>query len=291
MEFIKYPKIHRLGKEETDGILDGTCVIQEKVDGANTSIWMSDGELQCGSRNRHLIDDDFNGFVSYARVHEGIKSLLDEHPDYRLYGEWLVKHTISYNELSYRKFYLFDIMDSDGNWVDSSQVRRLADWFNIDRPVVFDAITNPTADYLKRYVGESAIGPKGEGIVIRNEEFTNRFGDRCLAKMVIDSFREEASVAFGGNDKHAEAYWELYVMNKYVTGPRVNKICNKLQPMVNERLDMKHIPRVNEMVWHDILQEEIYEISKKVVSLDFKRCKNLCAKKTKMIYVEILEKM
>jgi len=30
--FKKYPKIHRLGKEETEGILEGTCYIQEKID-------------------------------------------------------------------------------------------------------------------------------------------------------------------------------------------------------------------------------------------------------------------
>lgn len=45
MEFKTYPKIHRLGKEETDGMLDALekddiIVVQEKIDGANTSIWL-----------------------------------------------------------------------------------------------------------------------------------------------------------------------------------------------------------------------------------------------------------
>jgi hypothetical protein len=36
--FIKYPKIYRLGKDETIGILTGTCVLSEKLDGANVSV-------------------------------------------------------------------------------------------------------------------------------------------------------------------------------------------------------------------------------------------------------------
>ena len=48
MTFKKYPKIHRLGKEETEGILDGVCYIEEKLDGANASIWIDKrGEITC----------------------------------------------------------------------------------------------------------------------------------------------------------------------------------------------------------------------------------------------------
>ena len=96
--FIKYPKIHRLGSDENDGILIGKCYIQEKIDGANTSIWIEDGEIKCASRNNELTGG-FNGFVDYVKSHEGIKRLLTEHPDYRLFGEWLVRHTLSYKEI------------------------------------------------------------------------------------------------------------------------------------------------------------------------------------------------
>ena len=45
MEYKAYPKIHRLGKEETDGILDHEFVVQEKIDGANISIFELDGKV------------------------------------------------------------------------------------------------------------------------------------------------------------------------------------------------------------------------------------------------------
>ena len=40
--FKKYRKIHRLGAEENEGILVGKVMIQEKIDGANTSIWLEE---------------------------------------------------------------------------------------------------------------------------------------------------------------------------------------------------------------------------------------------------------
>jgi hypothetical protein len=40
MPFQRYEKIIALGKEETDGILNGDVWISEKIDGSNTSIWL-----------------------------------------------------------------------------------------------------------------------------------------------------------------------------------------------------------------------------------------------------------
>ena len=287
--FRKYEKIIRLGKDETVGILDGTCYIQEKIDGANASVWLEDGEIQCGSRNRHLVDDDFNGFVTYAKEHPGIIAYLKNNPTCRLYGEWLVKHTISYNEDAYKKFYLFDVHNGD-EFLHASVVAKIANDYGISTPRTHAVMESPSVDEVKKYLEVSYLGVKAEGVVIKNHLFINSFGDKVYGKIVTDQFREDASIKFGGNDKHADSYWEIYVMQKYVTTARVKKVCDKLQPMVNERLDMKHIPRINEMVWHDLLQEEIYEISKKAVSLDFKTCKRLCAKKTKELYVELLNK-
>jgi hypothetical protein len=63
-QFRHYGKIHRLGKKETEGVLIGSVSIQEKVDGANTSIWLDDeGNIQMGSRTRTLGEGEFNVFV------------------------------------------------------------------------------------------------------------------------------------------------------------------------------------------------------------------------------------
>ena len=99
MKFKSYPKIHRLGKEETEDILIGKVDIQEKIDGANISIWYDEeaGMVKCGTRSRELpLDESFNGFQEAVRANPEIAKYFQAFPKHRLYGEWLVKHTITY---------------------------------------------------------------------------------------------------------------------------------------------------------------------------------------------------
>lgn len=289
MEFRKYEKIHRLGKEEVDGILNGVCHIQEKIDGANASIWIDDNdEIQCGSRNRHLVDNGFNGFIEYVNSHDGIKALLNFNPEVRLYGEWLVKHTIQYKENCYKKFYLFDIFHAN-SFLTPDAVYEVAETYGIDVVPSLGVIKNPSIDQLKELVGKSSFGDRGEGVVIKNMEFVNKFGDVCYAKLVSESFKEANLLAFNGNDKHSEDYNEMYFVNKYMTLGRVQKVIDKIQPEINERMDMKHIPRVCNSAYHDMLTEEIWEASKKIQSIKFNSLKNLAMKKAKQIYVDILD--
>lgn len=287
MNFVKYPKIHRLGKEEVDGILSGLCVIQEKVDGANTQIWFEDGFIRMGSRSKQ-ITEGFNGFVDYVMTNEPIKKLLTDHPDWRLYGEWLVRHTIAYRETSYKKFYLFDIMLPDGKFMNHEEVAKTSQWYDIPMPQIFDRVENPTVEGIKKFVGQTCLGDKGEGIVIKNLDFSNTFGEMCYAKIVTEEFKEDNAVAFGGNNKHSDTYHEVYVVNKYMTLSRIQKIMNKTQPTIDHRLDMQDIPRICNTAYHDMLEEEIWSIQKDVPVLDLKALRRIAFKKAKQIYVDIL---
>lgn len=286
-----YGKIHRLGKDEVDGILEGICYIQEKVDGANTSIWIEEGiGLMLGTRTRILTThEEFNGFVPYVMMHEGIKALLEVHPTYRLYGEWLVKHTISYKETAYKKFYLFDIYDNaTGEYLPTLQVESLAEVHQIEMVPRCAVFTSPTPEAIKELVGKSKFGDRGEGVVIKNYDFRNKFGDLVFAKLVSNEFMEDNAVVFGGNNKFAKTYHELWAVNKYMTLARVQKVMNKIQPEVNEKLDMKHIPRVCNAAYHDLITEEMWEIQSKVPALDFKDLRRLAFKKAKQIFVDII---
>lgn len=293
MQFRKYEKIHRLGKDEVAGILEGTCHITEKIDGANLSIWMGDdGIMHVGSRNNDLTlkGDAFNGAVEYCNNHEGIKKIISEHPHFRLYGEWLVRHTLSYNNTAYKKFYLFDIFDEESKtfW-NQIDVQELGKTYGIDTVPDLGIIENPTVEQLNKMIeGESAFGERKEGIVIRNVDFKNSFGDFCYAKLVREDFKEDNGVIFGGNNKYSDTYWEVYIMNKYIDVPRVTKIMNKIQPEVNEKLDMKHIPRIMGTVYHDMITEEAWEISQKCKKIDFDALQRICYKKIKQVYVDII---
>lgn len=289
-EFRSFGKVHRLGKEEVEGILEGHCHIQEKVDGANTSIWLNEkGELRMGSRTRILGEEEFNGFVPYVKAHEGINALLKNNPQYRLYGEWLVRHTIAYKETSYRKFYLFDIFDQDVNaYISHEIVKDIAGMAGIETVPYHGVFENPTLEQIMQFVGKTEFGDRGEGVVIKNLDFVNKFGDIAYAKIVTESFKEDNGVAFGGNNKHSDTYHEMYVVNKYMTLPRVKKVLDKIQPEINEKLDMKHIPRIMNTCYHDMLTEEIWAIQNDVPALDLKALKRIATKKARQIFVDIL---
>jgi len=290
MQFKQYTKIKRLGCDETDGILDGECHIQEKIDGANTSIWLgNDGSINMGSRTQNVTDGSFRGFVEYVKNHEGINKILTNHPQLRLYGEWLVPHTVQYNETSYQHFYLFDIEDIDGKKYKTDIVNNFADEYNIKRPHYFGVFQSPTGDQLKEMCGKSFIGEKGEGIVIKNYNFVNKFGDIQYAKLVTEKFKEDNGIVFGGNNKHSESYWEMYCVNKYMTLERVKKIMNKLQSIIDHPLSIEDTARVLNTAYHDFITEEIWAIQKKVTGdFNFKKLAGLSHKKASRIYHDIL---
>lgn len=290
--FKRYPKIHRLGKEETDGILLGKVHLEEKIDGANGQIWVDKrGEITCGSRNRELAEG-FNGFVDYIKEHKGINKLLKEHPEYRLYGEWLVRHTLQYKESAYQNFYLFDITTiKDGeeqeDFFTKEEVVKIADEYGICRPEYHGSFENPTEEQLNEFVGRSTLGEKGEGIVLRNHEFRDKFGNHNHAKIVTQDFKESNAVTFGGNNKHSDTYWEMWIINKYINASRVRKIIHKLEPELG-KLELQHTPRVANTVYHDVLTEEIWEIAKNAGHVDFNNLKRLAMRKAVQVYKDLL---
>ncbi len=112
MEIKKYMHVERWATEEVDNIQLGHCFVFPKIDGTNSSVWLdNDGELAAGSRNRVLaLGNDNAGFLGEMLQDDNILAYLREHPTHRLYGEWLVPHTLkTYREEAWRKFWIFDV--------------------------------------------------------------------------------------------------------------------------------------------------------------------------------------
>jgi hypothetical protein len=290
-EYKKYHKIHRLGKEETDGILNEQLVVQEKVDGANISLFWFNGEVRCGTRTRMLPNDgseSFNGFVEAVAANKKIHDFLEKNQSLILYGEWLVKHTITYPDAAYRKIYLFDVFDKETEkFFAQDKVEEISKELEVEYPFIF-ASGKMTEEDIKDFVGKSNIAPAGEGVVLKADGFVNKFGDHVYAKVVHEKFKESNAVVFGGNNKHSETYWEMYVVNKYATTGRVQKIMQKLQAETDRRLDMEHTSKIAGTCYHDMITEESWEIAKKVPKIDFKALQRLSMRKFIQIYHDIL---
>lgn len=298
MKFSAYPKIHALHKEECDGILIGTVQVQEKIDGANASIWWDHdtNQVHYGSRSRDLraANDNFNGFGDWVKANPQIEDYLRTHQNTRLCGEWLVRHSIGYHEASYKQFYLYDVMvdiifgeeEQKSVFRPLYEVYNIASLLNIPAAHQFGTFENPTLEEIQKFAGQTVLGLKGEGVVIKNQGFINKFGDTQYGKYVTQEFKEDNAITFGGNNKHSDTYWEMHFVNEYCTLPRLEKILHKFEAINTERLDMKHIPQIMGMMHHDIITEECWSIAKKCTApFNFRAFKGLLDRKTKQIYV------
>jgi hypothetical protein len=109
--FKKYQHIERFGTDEVLGIELGISYIFPKIDGTNGSVWYENGEIKAGSRARELtLENDNQGFYDYILKDNRIIDFLYEFPEYRLFGEWLVPHSLkTYKQEVWGKFYIFDV--------------------------------------------------------------------------------------------------------------------------------------------------------------------------------------
>lgn len=98
MSFKRYQHIERFGKVKNKYLTNGTCHIFPKIDGTNSSVWLENGVIHAGSHYRELtLDNDNADFFSSIKDDDRIKAFFKDYPNLRLYGEWLVPHTVTYS--------------------------------------------------------------------------------------------------------------------------------------------------------------------------------------------------
>ena len=77
--FKKYQHLERFGTTEVQNIELGECHIFPKIDGTNASVWLHNGEIQAGSRTRHLsLEKDNAGFLEWVLKQENLLNYLKE---------------------------------------------------------------------------------------------------------------------------------------------------------------------------------------------------------------------
>ena len=118
--FKRYQHIERFGTEEVLDIELGISYIFPKIDDTNGSVWYENGTIHAGSRNRELsVENDNANFFQYITNDERIKNFFNEFPQYRLFGEWLVPHSLkTYKSTAWKKFYIFDVCIDKENSMD-----------------------------------------------------------------------------------------------------------------------------------------------------------------------------
>ena len=288
MEFKKYQHVERFGNDEVDGIEIGTCYVFPKIDGTNASTWICRGTIKAGSRNRELtLDSDNAGFYKWVTENPNIIQFHLDNPHLRLFGEWLVPHSLkTYRKDSWDNFYVFDVMNESGEYLPYDIYQPLLEEYGINYipplAIVKDAEYDQLCRYLKinNFLVEDGKGV-GEGIVLKNYSYKNKYGRTTWAKIVTSEFKEKHHKEMGAPTKEFKML-EREIADKYVTPGRVEKIYNNIK-ISNEGWRSQYIPRLLQTVYYDLVKEEMWDIVKefKNPKINFKTLQSITIEKVK----------
>ena len=300
-EFLAYPHVEKHGHLEVDGIDIGRVHIFPKLDGTNASLWI-DGELQAGSRTRQLTDAvDNAGFRTWAIAavaSTGCHDFLRENPHYILYGEWLVPHSFKgYREEAWRRFWVFDVYNRVAeSFVCWEDYRALLEPYEIDLIYPLAIVNNPNEKQLlgllesNSFLCEDGAGP-GEGIVLKQYGYRNRFGRVTWAKMVRNEFKERHKVAMGVDESDGGVTVEMKIAEKFVIEAFVAKerakiesaLCNEMasdtwsvddarEYLCSQEARKQLIPRLLQTCFYELVREHAWDmvkIAKRPPTVDF----------------------
>ena len=289
--FKKYQHIERWGCVETDGIEFGLTHVFPKIDGTNGSMWLSgDNTVSYGSRNREIsIDDDNQGFMEWALSKECFTSFFKKYPYLRLYGEWLKPHSLkTYRDDAWNDFYVFDVVDDSAEGhISYDLYKGWMEEFGINYIPPICRINNGTYEqFIEKlhsnvFLIEDGKGT-GEGIVIKNYEYKNKFGRQVWAKIVTSEFKEKHAKMMDSPLMSGRKMIEDEICDKYCTTAVIDKVYAKIVAE-SEGWSSRYIPRLLNTVYYDVVKEECWNFVKehKNPKIDFKTLQNFVTAKIK----------
>jgi hypothetical protein len=287
--FKAYQHIERFGTDNTEGIELGVCYVFPKLDGTNSSVWSEEAEVGhiicAGSRTRQIsLTKDNAGFCAFISKDTRFSPFFEAHPTWRLFGEWLVKHTLkTYREDAWRKFYVFDVYDDElEQYLPYDIYNPEVERFGIEVIPPLCKISDPTPAQLQRelekntYLIQDGMGA-GEGITIKNYDYKNKWGQQTWAKLVRNEFKEKNAETFGVREVEGKKLTEKAIAEKYVTQDFVDKTRAKIEVLLREaegKVDRsKMIPQLLGRCYHDLVAEECWNFVKehRNPTIDFKK--------------------
>ena len=301
MEFKKYQHIERFGTDEVRGIEFGECLVFYKIDGTNGSVWLgSEGNIKAGSRNRELtLENDNAGFYNHVISDEKINSYLKEHPNHRLYGEWLVPHSLkTYREDAWRRFYIFDVCldksDGESDYLPYDTYKHFLDAHDLDYVPPLARIKNATYEALVNLLdktGQFLVRDgqgSGEGIVVKNYDWYNKHNRQVWAKIVTAEFKEKHHKVMGCPVIQPQELIEEKITNNLCTSAFIEKEYAKI---VTEQEGWKsqYIPMLLGRVFYELIREESWNMVKnnKMPTINYKTLNMMVIRKIKEVKKEL----
>jgi len=316
--FKEYLHVERFGNEAVEGIELGEVYVFPKLDGTNASMWVCkqkvDGsrKMNAGSRTRQLsIESDNAGFCLWMREAASGKDLrhrmfLHNNPNLRLFGEWLVPHSFKgYRPDSWRQFYVFDVYnDETGQYLSYPVYQPLLEEFGITYIPPLAVVKNGDYERFLHYVANNYFlcpdgGEPGEGIVIKNYDYQNKFGRQAFAKIVRQEFKELHARTMGAPEVNGGLMNEERILDKCLTTSLIDKtiakmlnvqhICEIAPKQGWPGWTSKMIPELFGRVYYDIIKEELFDALKEINygNVNFKTLKAVMINRIKKLKPEL----
>ena len=268
----EYKSIERYGKSRNELTVRGNIVVWEKIDGSNASFQRVGDKVLAFSRTSYLDgskDKQLGGF--YQWVQENIKA-EDLAEGYVYFGEWTNIHKINYGD-KLKKFFFFDLYDTGTErYLDMSHIRTEAGHLGLTLAPIFYEGMFVSEDHIQSFVGKSMLAPDGigEGVVVKNYGYFDKFGNQKFTKIVTKSFQETN----GAKVREMKARPDPLTMfiNDTVTEARIEKMLHKLvdEGKLKEDYaieDMGDILKaLGNSVYEDVIKEEADTLAKLVKS-------------------------
>lgn len=266
--------------------LVGEIYITPKLDGTNACVYYENGEVKAGSRKRAInIDSDNAGFALWVKTSKNNEAIalrnffIGEHENWIIYGEFgagSVATIKRYVPGTASQLWIFDVYDiqeqkfvSRKEWEPILSVCGLGAWI----VPIMATLINPTIEQVTEYLDQNHFrlaeddSEPGEGIVIRNENYRDKFGKYIITKIVRAEFH-----AGKGTNKNAVKKLpdnlEATIVNEYIVESDILKTQAKIAlDCGTTEFDIKSGKQIGMLlnyVYWDLLVEEIpYIVTKK----------------------------
>jgi hypothetical protein len=220
---------------------------------------------------------------------------FQKYPTLRLYGEWLVPHTFKgYREDAWRRFYVFDVYnDAVDAYMDYATYQPYLEEFGLDYIPPLAVIKNGDYETFLKYLEGNLFmcpdgGTPGEGIVIKNYDYYNKFGHQKWAKIIRQEFKDAHHKAMGAPEINTGLMNEERILDRALTQAFVDKTYDKIR-VEHDGWSSKFIPELFGRCFHDIVTEELWDSLKEINhgTVNFKTMKALMIMKIKKMKPEI----
>lgn len=299
MRFMEYMHIERLGNDKVEGILYGKIYIFPKIDGTNGSVYLQNKQLNAANKRRKLTtDNDNNGFLDHLLSNK-LKFLayFKQYPNHILFMEYLIPHSLTtYRDSAWGKAYVLDVYEcineEHGRYLPYEDYSSIIEQFDIEYIPPLAIINNPESTDLEKYIQRNTYLIKenegiGEGIVIKNYSFKNRYGETIWAKIVTNEFKDIHRKEQGPDIINRNSI-EQIIIEKYCTSQFIDKTFHKIR-VENNGWNSDNIPDLFSRSYHDFVTEEIWDIIKdyKKPTIDFKKLYFHMVKRIKNVKSEL----